>query len=76
MSVGGLLLCDLYEAWTVSARVQAESIVEQLHFAAAEICVLNNESTRAAMRLQSILVNDPTNRRALRMLRDRDAMIA
>jgi DNA-binding SARP family transcriptional activator len=76
ISVGGFLPCDLYEDWTASARAQTASIVQQLHFLAAETCMLQDERTRAAMHLQAILLNDPTNRRARHMLGDRDALIA
>jgi DNA-binding SARP family transcriptional activator len=70
LSAGGLLPCDLYEDWTIAARTESESIVQQLHLGAAELCMLGNDRTRAAMHLQSVLAQDPVNTRAVQMLRD------
>jgi DNA-binding SARP family transcriptional activator len=76
LSAGGLLPCDVYEDWTTAARAEAELLVQQLRLAAAEICIVENDATRAVMHLQLVLSTDPTNRRAQRMLSSQDLLMA
>lgn len=63
-STGELLPCDIYEDWTRAARDYVHTLVQQLRFEAADLCLENHDVDQAMLHLQALTAAEPTNERA------------
>jgi len=63
-----ILPCDIYEDWTQGVRELTARLDRQLRFEVAELCLLAGDAARAGEYLDAILLTEPTNERAHRLL--------
>jgi DNA-binding SARP family transcriptional activator len=63
-----LLPCDIYEDWTRGVRENISRLDRQMHFEAAELCLLSDDTAGASDYLHAVLASDPTNEHAHRRM--------
>ena len=68
LSTRKFLPCDIYEDWTIDTRDAINRLETQMRFEAAELCVLNDDASRAAANLRAVVASEPANERAHRLL--------